>query len=80
METEGHAGTALSGPGSCAASFSWRQDMNKSLSSPWGSKDLLRVGTSLAVQGLRLHSSAAWGVGSIPGQGAKMPHAERLMK
>ena len=54
--------------------------MSKSLSSPWGGKDLLTVGTSLAVQGLRLHSSTAWGVGSIPGQGTKMPHAERPMK
>ena len=54
--------------------------MNKSLSSRWGGKDLLTVGTSLAVQGLRRHSPAARGVGSIPGQGAKMPHAERPMK
>ena len=31
--------------------------------------------TSLAVQWLRLHASAAGGVGSIPGWGTKIPHA-----
>ena len=34
-------------------------------------------GTSLAVQWLRLHTSNAGGVGSIPGGGAKIPHALR---
>ena len=32
-------------------------------------------GTSLVVQGLRLHASNVKGAGSIPGQGTKMPHA-----
>ena len=32
-------------------------------------------GTSLAVQWLRLHTSNAVGLGSIPGQEAKMSHA-----
>ena len=34
-----------------------------------------RLGTSLAVQWLRLCASSAGGVGSIPGQGTKIPHA-----
>ena len=33
------------------------------------------VGPSLAVQGLRLHTSNTEGAGSIPGQGTKIPHA-----
>ena len=33
------------------------------------------VGASLAVQGLRLHTSNTRGVGSIPGWGTEMPHA-----
>ena len=33
------------------------------------------AGTSLAVQWLRLHASTAEGMGSIPGQGTKIPHA-----
>ena len=32
-------------------------------------------GTSLVVQLLRLHASTAGDVGSIPGQGTKIPHA-----
>ena len=32
-------------------------------------------GSSLVVQWLRLCASSAGGVGSIPGQGAKIPHA-----
>ena len=32
-------------------------------------------GTSLAVQWLRVHLPNAGGTGSIPGQGAKIPHA-----
>ena len=32
-------------------------------------------GTSLAVQWLRLHTSTAAGMGSILGQGTKIPHA-----
>ena len=32
------------------------------------------MGSSLAVQWLRLHVSNAAGVGSIPGQGTKIPH------
>ena len=31
--------------------------------------------TSLAVQRLRLHASTAGGMGLIPGQGTKIPHA-----
>ena len=34
-----------------------------------------RIGTSLVVQWLRLHTSTAGGVGSIPGWGTKIPHA-----
>ena len=34
-------------------------------------------GTSLAVQWLGLHASTAGGVGSIPGQGTKIPHASQ---
>ena len=33
------------------------------------------IGTSLAVQWLRLCTSTAGGTGSIPGQGNKIPHA-----
>ena len=33
------------------------------------------IGTSLAVQWLRLCTSTAGGTGSIPGQGTKIPHA-----
>ena len=33
------------------------------------------TGTSLAVQWLRLHASTAWGTGSFPGQGTKIPQA-----
>ena len=33
------------------------------------------MGTSLAVQWLRLRASTAGGMGSIPGQGTKIPHA-----
>ena len=33
------------------------------------------VGPFLAVQGLRLHTSNAEGMGSNPGQGTKIPHA-----
>ena len=33
------------------------------------------LGTSLAVQWLRLHASTAWGTGSIRGWGIKIPHA-----
>ena len=35
---------------------------------------------ALAVQGWRLHTFTAGGVGSIPGQGTKMPHAMRQKK
>ena len=34
--------------------------------------------TFLVVQWLRLHDSTAEGVGSIPGWGAKIPHAPQL--
>ena len=40
-------------------------------------KNNKRGGTSLVVQWLRLHASMAGGVGSIPGQGTKIPHAAR---
>ena len=33
-----------------------------------------KTGTPLAVHWLRLHASTAGGVGSIPGQGTKIPH------
>ena len=33
------------------------------------------MGTSLVVEGLRLHAPTAGGIGSILGQGAKIPHA-----
>ena len=36
---------------------------------------ILFWGTSLAVQWLRLHTSSAGGVGSIPGRGTKVPNA-----
>ena len=35
----------------------------------------VRDGTSLVIQWLRLHTSKARGMDSIPGQGAKIPHA-----
>ena len=35
------------------------------------------IGTSLAVQGLRLCASNAGGAGLIPGRGTKIPHAAR---
>ena len=34
-----------------------------------------KQGTSLAVQWLRVHAHNAGAVGSIPGQGTKIPHA-----
>ena len=34
-----------------------------------------KIGTSLAVQWLRLCASTAGGTGSIPGRGTKIPHA-----
>ena len=34
---------------------------------------VVRMGTSLAVQWLGLHASTAGGMGSIPGQGTKIP-------
>ena len=37
-------------------------------------------GTSLEVQWLRLRSSEAGGAGSIPGPGAKIPHAPQPKK
>ena len=36
---------------------------------------LLIPGTSLAIQWLRFCASNAGGMGSIPGQGTKIPHA-----
>ena len=38
------------------------------------------MGTSLAVQWLRLCASSAGGMGSIPGQGTKIPHATQRGK
>ena len=35
------------------------------------------LGTSLAVQWLRLHTSTSGVTGSIPGEGTKIPHAAR---
>ena len=44
-------------------------------------KDLkVRTGTSLVVQWLRLCVSSAGGVGSIPGQGTKIPHTKVQQK
>ena len=34
-----------------------------------------KIGTSLAVQWLKLHASTAGGTGSIPGQGTVIPNA-----
>ena len=42
-----------------------------------GSDPLERRGTSLVVQWLRLHTSSAVGLGSIPGQGTKILHITR---
>ena len=39
-----------------------------------------RLGTSLAVQWLGLRASTAWGTGSIPGRGAKIPQAAGKIK
>ena len=36
------------------------------------------IGTTLAVQWLRLHAPTAGGMGSIPGWGTKVPHAIQL--
>ena len=36
------------------------------------------MGNSLGVQWLGLHASTAGGMGSIPGQGTKVPHAAQL--
>ena len=40
----------------------------------------LLPGTSLAVQGLKLHSFQAGGAHSTPGQGTKIPHAVQPKK
>jgi len=40
----------------------------------------VQFGTSLGVQWLRLHASTAGGVGSIPGQGTKIPYASAWPK
>ena len=37
--------------------------------------EMTSQGISLVVQWLRLHASSAGGLGSIPGQGTKIPHA-----
>ena len=36
-----------------------------------------KIGTSLAVQWLRLNAPTAGDMGSIPGRGTKIPHATR---
>ena len=46
-----------------------------SVSHPPSTKKSGILGTSLVVQGLRLHASKAVGIGSIPSQGTKIPHA-----
>ena len=38
------------------------------------------MGTSLAVQWLRLCTYTLGGVGSIPGRGTKIPHAQKVKK
>ena len=40
-------------------------------------KKSLAIGTSLMVQWLRLQAANAAGMGLIPGQGTKIPHAAR---
>ena len=40
----------------------------------------LKIGTFLAAQWLRLHSSISGGFGPIPGEGTKIPHAMRGKK
>ena len=49
--------------------------VRSSVSHPPSTKKLGILGTSLVVQWLRLHASKAVGIGSIPGQGTKIPHA-----
>lgn len=39
-----------------------------------------KIGTFLAAQWLRPHSSTAGGAGPIPGEGAEIPHAVRGKK
>ena len=54
------------------------QFKNESFSKPERKSNKVRMttlGTSLAVQWLKLCISTAGGTGSIPGQGTKIPHA-----
>ena len=46
----------------------------------WKKSDRKKKGTSLEVQQLRPHTSNAGDVVSIPGWGAKIPHASRPKK
>ena len=54
--------------------------VRSSVSHPPSTKKLGILGTSLVVQWLRLHASKAVGIGSIPGQGTKIPHAVQPRK
>ena len=59
---------------------SWRLRNERTSANVWikGSfRNQILVGTSLAVQWLRLSTSIAGGAGLIPGQGTKIPHAAR---
>ena len=51
-----------------------------SVSHPPSTKKSGILGTSLVVQGLRLRASKAVGIGSIPSQGTKIPHAVQPRK
>ena len=53
---------------------SWMNKVNCFISASWNVK--LKVGISLVIQWLRFCTSTSGGVGSIPGQGTKIPHTE----
>ena len=54
--------------------------VRSSVSHPPSIKKLGILGASLVVHWLRLHASKAVGMGSIPGQGTKIPHAVQPRK
>ena len=66
---------------SLVIAYCWEVGENEGLWFSWGwgvdNEIILKliVGTSLAVQWLRLCTSNAGGAGSIPSQGTKIPHA-----
>ena len=53
---------------------------NKNLKKIFKKKKMIDFGKFLAVQWLRLHSSNAGGVGSIPGRGTETPHGQKISK